>query len=361
MDLPVMPPVSPMLARPSATIPPGMQYEGKWDGFRAILFKDGDEIVIGSRNEKPLTRYFPEVVRHARAALPERCVLDGEIVIVTGTGLDFEALLNRIHPAQSRVERLAAETPADFVAFDLLALGNADLMNQPLRLRRAQLETVVKPDAVGVHLAPATLDLAVARDWFARYEGAGLDGVVAKSLDEPYRAGQRAMTKIKHQRTADCVVAGFRWYRDADVVGSMLLGLYDDAGVLQHVGVVGAFPMTMRRSLVAELEPYRAASANHPWSRHESDGDRGRQGRDAGRRPGGETRWNAGKQLSWEPLRPELVCEVAYDHLQGSRFRHTAQWRRWRTDRDPRSCTYEQLAVPTDFDVAAVLDSGTRP
>ncbi len=348
-----MPPVSPMLARSSSTIPPGMQYEGKWDGFRAIVFKDGDEVVIGSRNEKPLTRYFPEVVAHAVGGLPDRCVVDGEIVIVSESGLDFERLLNRIHPADSRVARLAAETPADLIVFDLLALGDENLMERPLRVRRAGLEGLLRPDTQGVQLAPATLDLGLARDWFSRFEGAGLDGIVAKRLDEPYRPGKRAMIKIKHERTADCVVAGFRWYRNEPIIGSLLLGLYDDHGVLQHVGVVGAFPMATRAALVELLEPYRDNVGDHPWGSAQAQG----LGERPDRRPGGQTRWNAGKELSWEPLRPELVCEVAYDHLQGTRFRHTAQWRRWRTDRDPRSCTYGQLASPATFEINAVLRS----
>lgn len=349
-----MPPVAPMLARSSSEIPVGMQYEGKWDGFRAILFKDGDDIVIGSRNEKPLTRYFPEVVAHAAAGLPDRCVVDGEIVIVSDSGLDFEVLLNRIHPAESRVTRLASETPADLIVFDLLALGDEDLMGHPLRTRRAGLEVLFGRGIPGVHLAPATLDIAVARDWFTRFEGAGLDGIVAKRLDEPYRPGKRAMVKIKHERTADCVVAGFRWYRDEPVVGSLLLGLYDDHGVLQHVGVVGAFPMATRTALVELLRPYRGNVVAHPWQQLSGQSEAGEA---PDRRPGGQSRWNAGKQLAWEPLRPELVCEVAYDHMQGHRFRHTAQWRRWRPDRDPGSCTYAQLTSPATFDLNAVLRS----
>lgn len=351
-----MPPIAPMLARTASRIPVGMQYEGKWDGFRAIVFKGGDQVVIGSRNEKPLTRYFPEVVAAVLAGLPDRCVVDGEIVIATESGLDFEALLNRIHPADSRVRRLAEETPADFVAFDLLALGDQDLMPQPLRVRRDHLAGLFRPGLRGVHLAPATLDVAVARDWFNRFEGAGLDGIVAKGLDDPYMPGQRIMTKIKHERTADCVVAGFRWYRSDPVVGSLLLGLYDDRGVPQHVGVVGAFPMATRRALVEQLEPYRHGVVDHPWLAQDAPGV-DRPGETFGRRPGGQSRWNTGKELGWEPLRPELVCEVAYDHLQGTRFRHTAQWRRWRPDRDPRSCTYAQLATPMTFDIKDVLRS----
>lgn len=342
MELPVRPPVAPMLARSAARIPPGMQYEGKWDGFRAIVFKDGDEIVIGSRNERPLTRYFPEVVANLQAGLPDRCVVDGEIVIVTGGRLDFGALQQRIHPAASRVRLLARQTPAEFIAFDLLAVGDRNLLGEPLLLRRRELEKIITADCPGMRLAPATYDIEIAREWFDRFEAAGLDGIVAKPLDGIYRPGERAMVKIKHERTADCVVAGFRWHKSGAVIGSLLLGLYDEHQTLQHVGVVGAFPMVRRRELVAELEPYRNQVEDHPWREwaeaEASSGDR---------RPGAVSRWNAGKDLSWVPLRPELVCEVAYDHLQGSRFRHLAQWRRWRPDRDPSSCTYAQLDRPT--------------
>ena len=358
MKLPVMPPVKPMLAKSQPSIPPGMLYEPKWDGFRCIVFRDGDEIELGSRNEKPLTRYFPEVVEAVRASLPMRCVLDGEIVIMSGNSLDFEALLQRIHPAASRVKKLSTETPATFVAFDLLALGDDSLVDEPFTKRRELLESVIgSPSAV--LLTPATDSLELATRWFEVFEGAGLDGVVAKSPTQPYQQDQRAMVKVKHERTADCVVAGFRWHRasaEGTAVGSLMLGLYAENGVLQHVGVCGAFSAARRRELIAELEPYRTDDAAHPWNYSELT-----EGVEAGepdRRPGGVTRWNAGKDLSWVPLRPELVCEVAYDHMEGGRFRHTAQFRRWRPDREPQSCTYEQLDRPVNFDLARVL-SGT--
>lgn len=352
-----MPPVKPMLAKSQPAIPPGMVYEPKWDGFRCIVFRDGDEIELGSRNEKPLTRYFPEVVEAVRASLPERCVLDGEIVIVSGNALDFEALLQRIHPAASRVQKLAVETPATFVAFDLLALGDESLVDEPFSKRRALLEEVLSTPSSSVLLTPATDSLELATRWFSVFEGAGLDGVVAKSRELPYRQDQRVMVKVKHERTADCVVAGFRWHRaspDGTAVGSLMLGLYGDNGVLQHVGVCGAFSALRRRELIAELEPYRTDEGGHPWgSADATDAEAGSEDR----RPGGVTRWNAGKDLTWVPLRPELVCEVAYDHMEGGRFRHTAQFRHWRTDRDPLSCTYDQLDRPVNFDLADVLSS----
>ena len=345
-----MPPVAPMLAKSVKSIPPGLHYEGKWDGFRAIVFRDGDEVEIGSRNERPFTRYFPELVEAARAELPERCVIDGEVVIVTGDRLDFEALQNRIHPADSRVRLLAVETPASFIAFDLLALGDESLMEQPLTRRRESLEGALSAAAAPVHLTPATTDLDLATQWFEHFEGAGLDGIVAKPLDGVYQPGERAMYKIKHDRTADCVVAGFRWHKAGGVVGSLLLGLYNESGALQHVGVSASFPMKRRAELVAELEPYRTSGESHPWAEwaaaeaHERD-----------RLPGAVSRWNAKKDLSWEPLRPELVVEVAYDHMQGDRFRHTAQFRRWRPDRDSSSCTYEQLEEPVGYNLSDVL------
>jgi len=335
-----------------------MVYEPKWDGFRCIVFRDGDEIELGSRNEKPLTRYFPEVVEAVRASLPMRCVLDGEIVIMSGNALDFEALLQRIHPAASRVKKLSIETPATFVAFDLLALRDESLVDEPFAKRRELLEGVIgSPSAV--LLTPATDSLELANRWFEVFEGAGLDGVVAKSPTQPYQQDQRTMVKVKHERTADCVVAGFRWHRasaEGTAVGSLMLGLYADNGVLQHVGVCGAFSAARRRELIAELEPYRTDDAAHPWNYSELT--EGVEPGEPDRRPGGVTRWNAGKDLSWVPLRPELVCEVAYDHMEGGRFRHTAQFRRWRPDRAPGSCTYEQLDRPVNFDLARVL-SGT--
>jgi ATP-dependent DNA ligase len=350
MNLPVMPPVKPMLAKSQSAIPPGMVYEPKWDGFRCIVFRDGDEVELGSRNEKPLTRYFPEVVDAVLANLPERCVVDGEIVIVNGNSLDFESLLQRIHPAASRVRKLATETPAAFVAFDLLAIGDESLIDAPFSRRRELLASALTKSDSRVLLTPATDSLELAQQWFEVFEGAGLDGVVAKAPDLPYQPDQRVMVKIKHERTADCVVAGFRWHRasaSGTAVGSLMLGLYNDDGVLQHVGVCGAFTAARRAELISELEPYRISETEHPWS----SGVAG----DADRRPGGVTRWNAGKDLTWVPLRPELVCEVAYDHMEGGRFRHTTQFRRWRPDRTPESCTYAQLDRPVSFQLADVL------
>ncbi len=347
-----MPPVAPMLARLARTLPLGdqMLYEPKWDGFRCIVFCDGDQVELGSRNEKPLTRYFPEVVDAVRAELPDRCVVDGEIVITGPRGLDFDALLQRIHPADSRVRRLASETPASLVAFDLLALADADLRSQPLSLRRDELERALTGVGPSVHLTPATRDAAVAIDWFDRFEGAGLDGVVAKPMDLEYRPGQRAMVKVKHERTADCVVAGFRWHKSGGVVGSLLLGLYDDGGTLHHTGVTASFTMARRRQLVEELAPYReGADEGHPWHWQHEGG---------GRRPGTASRWNAGRNLDFEALRPKLVCEVAYDHLQGDRFRHATTFRRWRPDREPSSCTYAQLETTPPEELAAVFGAG---
>ncbi|GFH38075.1 ATP-dependent DNA ligase [Streptomyces pacificus] len=351
MDLPVMPPVKPMLATSVAAIPPGMQYEAKWDGFRAIVHRDGDEVVIGSRTGKPLTRYFPELVTALRDSLPDRCVVDGEIVIAHRGRLDFERLTERIHPADSRVRTLAARTPADFVAFDLLALGDAALLDTPLVRRRALLVEALATAREPVHIAPATTDAAVARQWFEQYEGAGLDGVVAKPLDLPYRPGARAMYKVKHERTADVVVAGYRFHKSGAVVGSLLLGLYDGEGALQHVGVCAAFPMKRREELVAELEPLRLADASgHPWARGDDEGAHA-----SARLPGAPSRWSGRKDLSWVALRPDRVLEVAYDHMEGDRFRHTAQFRRWRPDRTPESCTYSQLEEPVRYDLSEVL------
>ncbi len=351
MQLPVMPPVAPMLARSVPEIPVGMHYEGKWDGFRSIVFKDGDDVELGSRNEKPLTRYFPELVAALRENLPERCVVDGEIVIVTGDRLDFEALLQRIHPAASRVRLLAEQTPSSFVAFDLLALGDDDLTGEPFARRRELLEQALASARPPVHVAPGTRDLAVAQEWFTVFEGAGLDGVVAKPLDAPYQPDKRTMFKIKHDRTADCVVAGYRWHKSGGVVGSLLLGLHDDDGVLQHVGVSASFPMKRRAELVEELAPYLMDDAGeHPWSQWAQA-----EAHESARLPGATSRWNSGKDLSWVPLRPELVVEVAYDHMEGSRFRHTAQFRRWRPDRDPASCTYAQLDEPVGYRLEDVL------
>ncbi|MEV0038969.1 ATP-dependent DNA ligase [Streptomyces sp. NPDC050804] len=351
MDLPVMPPVKPMLAKSVARIPPGMQYEAKWDGFRAIVHRDGDEVVIGSRTGKPLTRYFPELVTVLRAELPDRCVVDGEIVIVHGDRLDFDRLTERIHPAKSRVDMLAERTPASFVAFDLLALGDASLLDTPLVRRREALEAALTGVRPPVHLAPATTDTALAGRWFEQYEGAGLDGVIAKPLDLLYRPDARLMYKIKHERTADAVVAGYRLHKSGPVVGSLLLGLYDSEGALQHVGVCAAFPMKRRAELIEELAPLRMESAaGHPWAAWADE-----SAHESARLPGAPSRWSGTKDLSWLALRPERVCEVAYDHMEGNRFRHTARFRRWRPDRTPESCTYAQLEEPVRYDLAEVL------
>ncbi|GHF58963.1 ATP-dependent DNA ligase [Streptomyces mashuensis] len=349
-----MPPVEPMLARSAPAIPPGMQYEAKWDGFRAVVFRDGDEIELGSRTGKTLTRYFPELTGALLEQLPPRCVLDGEIVVARGGRLDFDALLERIHPAASRVRHLAEVTPASLIAFDLLALGDVSLLDTPQRERRTALEEALREAAPPLFVAPVTHDLDVAQGWFEQFEGAGLDGVVAKPPDLPYRPGERVMVKVKHERTADCVVAGLRAHKSGPVVGSLLLGLYDDAGRLQHVGVCASFPMRRRRELMEELEPLRMTDvAGHPW---EDWADAEAQA--AGRLPGGPSRWTGKKDLSWVALRPERVCEVAYDHMQAGRFRHTAQFRRWRPDREPESCTYAQLVEPVSYDLAEVLGGG---
>jgi ATP-dependent DNA ligase len=343
-----------MLAKSVAKIPDVGHIEPKWDGFRTIVFRDGDEVELGSRNERPMTRYFPEVVEAVKANLPRRCVVDGEIVVIRGDRLDFESLQQRIHPAASRVNLLARETPASFIAFDLLAIDDESLMDVPFGTRRARLVQAVADADAPVHLTPATADLATGVRWLDAFEGAGLDGVVAKPLDGPYVPDKRTMFKIKHERTADCVVAGFRWHKSGGVIGSLLLGLYDDDGALQHVGVSASFPMARRAELVTELESYRMDDvSDHPWAAWaEAEAQAG------GRLPGAVSRWNAKKDLSWEALRPELVVEVAYDHMEGTRFRHTAQFRRWRPDRDPRSCTYEQLDQPVRFDLAEVLQAG---
>jgi ATP-dependent DNA ligase len=337
----------------------GWQFEPKWDGFRTLVFRDGDEILLQSRDEKPMNRYFPELVAPLAAALPGRCVVDGEIVIAGDGGLDFEALLLRIHPAASRVNLLASQMPASFVAWDLLALGEQDLRDAPLAVRRERLEQVLAGGTERVHLSPATRDRMLAEDWFRRFEGAGLDGVMAKRLDAPYRAGERTMIKVKHARTADCVVAGFRWHKKGPgtMVGSLLLGLYDDDHTLHHVGVAAAFTTAMRVQLVAELAPLREhALAGHPWRDWaEGPDDATAPGP---RRPGATSRWNRGKDLSWEPLRPERVCEVAYDHMQGTRFRHAAQFVRWRPDKRPQDCRYDQLEVTPAYELARVF--GTR-
>jgi ATP-dependent DNA ligase len=348
-----MPPVQPMLAKLARSLPQdeGLVYEPKWDGFRCVVFRDGDEVELGSRNERPLTRYFPELPGPLRESLPERSVLDGEIVIAGDRGLDFEALLQRIHPAESRINLLAGQTPASFVAFDLLALAGDDLRTRPFAERRALLEEALADVRPPVHLTPATSDPAVAAEWFDRFEGAGLDGVVAKRVDLPYRENERVMLKVKHQRTADCVVGGFRWHKSGGVVGSLLLGLYDDEGTLHHVGVTASFTMARRRELVDEIAPLREGALDgHPWAAWA-----GPEEEWGGRMPGGQSRWNAKRDLSWEPLRPERVVEVAFDHLQGDRFRHATTFQRWRPDRDPRTCTYAQLEVAVPEELAAVF------
>ena len=358
MRLPFAPPLAPMLSKAADALPggDGWQFEPKWDGFRTLVFRDGDDVVLQSRDEKPMNRYFPELIAPLAATLPERCVVDGEIVIVGAGGLDFEALLLRIHPAASRVKLLAAQAPASFVVWDLLALGNEDLRPMPLAARRERLEQVLADPAPPVHLSPATRDRTLAEDWFRRFEGAGLDGVMAKRLDAPYRAGERTMIKVKHARSADCVVAGFRWHKNGTgtMVGSLLLGLYDEDGTLHHVGVTAAFTNSVRKQLVADLALLREnALENHPWRDWaEVQGDANATGP---RLPGASSRWNRGKDLNWEPVRPERVCEVAYDHMQGTRFRHAAQFMRWRPDKRPQDCCYDQLEVTTAYELERVF------
>lgn len=346
-------PLSPMLCKLATALPPGdgWQFEPKWDGFRALVFKDGDALTLQSRDGKPLERYFPELVAPLAARLPPRIVLDGEIVIARGGALDFEALLLRIHPAASRVATLARDTPAALVAWDLLALGDEDLQPLPQHARRARLEAALAGQPPPILLTPVTRDRAIAADWFHRFEGAGLDGVIAKPLELPYRPGQRALIKVKHARTADCAVAGFRWYKDAvgARVGSLLLGLHDAAGQLHHVGVCATFTQAMRAQLATELAPLAIDVADHPWAGWQPAPDA------AGRRPGMTSRWNRGKDLGWVPLRVERVCEVGYDHLQGARFRHATQWKRWRDDRAPASCRYDQLEVTPPAELAALF------
>ena len=353
MKLPVAPPVAPMLAKLVRELPVGddLLYEPKWDGFRCIVFRAGDEIELGSRNDRPLNRYFPEIMDPLRAALPERCVVDGELVIAGDHGLEFDLIQMRIHPAASRVAKLAEEMPSSFVAFDMLADGGDDLRTQPFRERRARLERALKKAQPPVHLTPVTTDPKVAAEWFERFEGAGLDGVVAKPLSGEYRENQRTMFKVKHLRTADCVVAGFRTHKDGAGVGSLLLGLYDDDGTLHHVGVASSFAAPMRKQLAKELEPYeKDALETHPWKEWAEA-----QGQESGRMPGAQNRWNAKKDMSWQPLRIELVAEVAYEHMQGDRFRHTARFQRWRPDRKPESCTYEQLESPVPHELREIF------
>ena len=345
-----MPPVSPMLAKPVRSIPPGASYEPKWDGFRTICFRDRDEVELGSRNERPMTRYFPELVAAITAELPERCVIDGEIVIGTEHGLDFEALQLRLHPAASRVRMLAEQTPASLIAFDLLAFGDDDFTGLPFSERRAVLVDALAGSGPSIHVTPATTDLAIAQRWLEEFEGAGLDGLIAKPLKITYQPDKRVMFKIKHERTADCVVAGYRVHKSGDdAIGSLLLGLYKDDGTLASVGVIGAFPMTERRRLFNELQPIVTTFDGHPWNwAAHMVGER------TPRRNEG-SRWNAGKDLSFVPLRPERVVEVRYDHMEGERFRHTAQFNRWRPDRDPHSCTYTQLEQPVTFGLGDIV------
>jgi ATP-dependent DNA ligase len=360
LHLPFQPPLEPMLAKAVDGLPTddGWLFEPKWDGFRALVFRDGDEIYTQSRDLKPLDRYFPELAEPLRASLPERCILDGEVVIARDGSLQFESLLLRIHPAASRVKMLAAESPASFVAWDLLAIDDEDLRATPQVERRARLEAALAGATPPVHLTPATLDRATAADWFDRFEGAGLDGVVAKRLDAPYQPGKRAMLKIKHQRTADCVVAGFRWHKNGPGthIGSLLLGLFDDAGTLHHVGVTSSFTWDRREALAAELEPLRVdALKDHPWKEWAEWASYGEADASGQRLPGATSRWNRGKDLSWEPLRAERVAEVAYDHLQGDRFRHGTTFKRWRPDKAPADCRYDQLEVTVAFELAKIF------
>jgi ATP-dependent DNA ligase len=352
------PPIEPMLAKLADQLPPagGYLYEPKWDGFRAIVFRGASDVYIQSRDSRPLDRYFPELHDSLLERLPKNCVVDGEIVIATGQGLDFDALQLRLHPAESRVAKLAKETPSSFVAFDLLASDKRDLMAAPQAERRAALERLLSKVTPPVYLTPMTRDRAIAMDWLTRFEGAGLDGVIAKSESSPYLPGKRAMIKVKHARTAECVVAGFRWHKSGkDAVGSLLLGLYDDQGLLQHVGVTSSFTMAMRKQLVKELEPLRKnAMQDHPWR------DWAGAAAESSRMPGGQSRWSAGKDLSWEPLRIERVCEVKYDHMQGDRFRHAGIFLRWRPDKRPRDCGYDQLEVTRPYELERIFSSGSK-
>ncbi len=341
------PPFLPMLSKRIAELPREGEwiFEPKWDGFRALIFRDRDEVLIQSRDEKPLNRYFPELIDPIRTQLPARCVLDGEIVIAQNGRLDFDALQLRLHPAASRVKLLSQQTPASIVFFDLLSEDDRDLRGEPFRHRRRELEAILSSAAPPIHLTPATQDTAVAEDWFARFEGAGLDGVMAKPASLGYESDKRVMFKVKHERDCDCVVAGFRWHKQGDgtAVGSLLLGLFDGSGALQHVGVCASFTQEKRRELVNFLAPYREnALAHHPWKAWAGEGESSGH---MHRMPGGMSRWSQGKDLSWEPVRPELVAEVAYEHMQGPRFRHMAQFRRWRPDKKPEDCTYAQLEV----------------
>jgi ATP-dependent DNA ligase len=346
-----------MLAKLAEELPAGNYlYEPKWDGFRAIVFRGDDDVYIQSRDARPLDRYFPELHEALLERLPKNAVADGEIVIATGHGLDFDALQLRLHPAESRVRKLATQTPSSFVAFDLLALGKRNLMTAPQAERRAALEDLFSKARPPVYLTPITRDRALALDWLTRFEGAGLDGVVAKLDSGAYLPGKRAMIKVKHARTADCVVAGFRWHKSGkDAVGSLLLGLYDHAGVLQHVGVTSSFTMQMRRQLPKELAPLRKDTMrDHPWKEWAGAAAA------SSRMPGAQSRWSAGKDLSWEPLRIERVCEVKYDHMQGDRFRHAAIFLRWRRDKPPQDCGYDQLEVTKPYELESIFSSGSK-
>ena len=356
MPLPFEPPLAPMLAKLSASIPAGdgWLYEPKWDGFRCIVFRDGDRIELASRNERPFNRYFPELLQPLLANLPQCCVVDGEIVLprADDRGLDFDALLQRIHPAESRVKRLAAETPASFVAFDLLALDDESLLTAPLAQRHAALSAALDSAVAPIYLCPSTTDADVAQRWFTEFEGAGLDGIIAKRLTDPYTPDKRTLVKVKHLRTADCVIAGYRVHKDGQGVGSLLLGLFDESGKLHHVGVAASFTVKRRAELLAELAPLTTdALADHPW-RDWAEWSAADDQRVPG---GGGSRWNAGKDLSWVPLRIELVAEVTFGQLQEGRFRHGSQFLRWRTDRDPTSCTYDQLEVAAPVPFADVV------
>jgi ATP-dependent DNA ligase len=357
VQLPVNPPILPMLSKRVSELPIGGAwiYEPKWDGFRALIFRDGDEVLIQSRDAKSLNRFFPELLDPIRAQLPARCVLDGEVVIAKDGGLDFDALQLRLHPAASRVKLLSQEIPASIVFFDLLCEGNRDFRCEPFRKRRQELELLLSSVEPPLHVTPATHETSVAADWFGRFEGAGFDGVMAKPVSGAYEADKRVMLKVKHERDCDCVVAGFRWHKKGErtAVGSLLLGLFDDSRALQHVGVCASFTQEKRKELVEYLAPYRENSlADHPWKMW------AQQGPAAGephRIPGGQSRWSQGKDLSWEPLRPELVVEVAYEHMQGARFRHMAQFRKWRTDKKPADCTYAQLEVVPPQELMAIF------